>query len=54
MRVRAMVAAVVWGALLIGGTAMPVLARAEDDLFRRSAVNLRTGEICGGRAVWTA
>jgi len=28
--------------------------RAGDDLFRGRAVNLRTGEICGGRAVWTA
>jgi hypothetical protein len=28
--------------------------RAGNDLFRGRAVNLRTGEICGGRAVWTA
>jgi len=28
--------------------------RAGDDLFRARAVNLRTGEVCGGRAVWTA
>ena len=28
--------------------------RAGDDVFRGRAVNLRTGEICGGRAVWTA
>ncbi len=28
--------------------------RVGDDLFRGRAVNLRTGEICGGRAVWTA
>ena len=130
MRSRAMVAAVVLGAMLIGGTALPVLAkdgdvirrgacsgrsdwklklsedngrieveyevdqnragdvwrvhvrhdrdlvfaarrgtkapsgsftvrllqrnRVGDDLFRGRAVNLRTGEICGGKAVWTA
>ena len=28
--------------------------RAGDDLFRGRAVNLRTGETCGGRAVWSA
>jgi hypothetical protein len=28
--------------------------RLGDDVFRGRAVNLRTGEICGGRAVWTA
>jgi len=28
--------------------------RAGDDVFRGRAVNLRTGEACGGRAVWTA
>ena len=28
--------------------------RAGDDVFRGRAVNLRTGETCGGRAVWTA
>ena len=28
--------------------------RAGDDAFRGRAVNLRTGEVCGGRAVWTA
>jgi hypothetical protein len=28
--------------------------RAGDDVFRDRAVNLRTGEVCGGRAVWTA
>jgi hypothetical protein len=28
--------------------------RVGDDVFRGRAVNLRTGEICGGRAVWTA
>ena len=28
--------------------------RAGDDVFRARAVNLRTGEVCGGRAVWTA
>ena len=28
--------------------------RAGDDVFRSRAVNLRTGEVCGGRAVWTA
>ena len=28
--------------------------RSGDDVFRGRAVNLRTGEICGGRAVWTA
>jgi hypothetical protein len=28
--------------------------RAGDDMFRARAVNLRTGEVCGGRAVWTA
>jgi hypothetical protein len=28
--------------------------RAGDDVFRGRAVNLRTGEVCGGRAVWTA
>jgi hypothetical protein len=28
--------------------------RAGDDVFRGRAVNLRTGEICGGKAVWTA
>lgn len=130
MRLRAIVAAVVLGALLVGGTAMPVLARAGDvlrsgacsgpsnwklklsedngrieleyevdqnragdvwrvrirhdgdlvfaarrttkapsgsftvrllqrnragdDVFLGRAVNLRTGESCGGRAVWTA
>jgi hypothetical protein len=27
--------------------------RAGDDVFRGRAVNLRTGEVCGGRAVWT-
>jgi hypothetical protein len=27
--------------------------RAGDDVFRGRAVNLRTGEICGGEAVWT-
>ena len=130
MRLRAIVAALVLGTLLIGGTALPVLARdgdvirrgacsgnsdwklklseengrieveyevdqnrvgdvwrvrirhdgdlvfagrrttrgasgsfevrilqrnrAGDDVFRGRAVNLRTGETCGGRAVWTA
>jgi hypothetical protein len=28
--------------------------RAGDDVFTARAVNLRTGEVCGGRAVWTA
>ena len=28
--------------------------RNGDDVFRGRAVNLRTGEVCGGRAVWTA
>jgi hypothetical protein len=28
--------------------------RAGDDVFRGRAVNVRTGEVCGGRAVWTA
>jgi hypothetical protein len=28
--------------------------RSGDDVFRARAVNLRTGEVCGGRAVWTA
>lgn len=28
--------------------------RSGDDVFRSRAVNLRTGEVCGGRAVWTA
>jgi hypothetical protein len=28
--------------------------RAGDDVLRGRAVNLRTGETCGGRAVWTA
>lgn len=28
--------------------------RAGRDVFRGRAVNLRTGEVCGGRAVWTA
>jgi hypothetical protein len=28
--------------------------RAGDDVFRGRAVNHRTGEVCGGRAVWTA
>ncbi|HET6791452.1 MAG TPA: hypothetical protein VFI35_07690 [Actinomycetota bacterium] len=28
--------------------------RAGDDVFRGRAVNLRTGEACGGRTVWTA
>ena len=28
--------------------------RVGDDVFRGRAVNLRTGEICGGKAVWTA
>ena len=28
--------------------------RAGDDVFRGRAVNLRTGEVCGGSAVWTA
>jgi hypothetical protein len=28
--------------------------RIGDDVFRGRAVNLRTGEVCGGRAVWTA
>ncbi len=28
--------------------------RAGDDIFRGRAVNVRTGEVCGGRAVWTA
>ena len=28
--------------------------RTGDDVFRGRAVNLRTGEVCGGRAVWTA
>jgi hypothetical protein len=28
--------------------------RSGDDVFRGRAVNLRTGEVCGGRAVWTA
>ena len=130
MRFRAMVATAVLGTLLIGGTAMPVLARdgdvirrgscsgnsdwklklseedgrieveyevdqnvvgavwrvrirhdgdlvfagrrttrapsgsfevrilqrnrAGDDVFRGRAVNTRTGQTCGGRAVWTA
>jgi len=28
--------------------------RVGDDIFRGRAVNLRTGEVCGGRAVWAA
>jgi predicted ATPase len=28
--------------------------RSGDDVFTGRAVNLRTGEVCGGRAVWTA
>ena len=28
--------------------------RPGDDVFRARAVNTRTGELCGGRAVWTA
>jgi hypothetical protein len=28
--------------------------RAGDDLFRGRAVNLRTGEVCDGRATWAA
>ena len=28
--------------------------RAGDDIFQGRAVNLHTGETCGGRAVWTA
>jgi hypothetical protein len=28
--------------------------RAGDDVFTARAVNTRTGEVCGGRAVWTA
>jgi hypothetical protein len=28
--------------------------RAGDDVFRGRAINVRTGETCGGRAVWTA
>ena len=28
--------------------------RSGDDVFKGRAVNLRTGEVCGGRAVWTA
>ena len=28
--------------------------RPGDDVFRGRAVNLRTGQVCGGRAVWTA
>jgi hypothetical protein len=28
--------------------------RAGDDVFRGRAVNTRTGEVCPGRAVWTA
>ena len=28
--------------------------RVGDDVLRGRAVNLRTGELCGGRAVWTA
>ena len=28
--------------------------RAGDDVFRARAETLRTGEVCGGRAVWTA
>jgi hypothetical protein len=28
--------------------------RAGDDVFRGRAVNVTTGEVCGGRAVWTA
>jgi hypothetical protein len=28
--------------------------RNGDDVFKGRAVNLRTGEVCGGRAVWTA
>jgi hypothetical protein len=28
--------------------------RPGDDVFRGRAVNTRTGEVCGGRAVWTA
>ena len=28
--------------------------RSSDDVFKGHAVNLRTGEVCGGRAVWTA
>ncbi len=28
--------------------------RAGDDVFRGRAVNTRTGQTCGGRAVWTA
>jgi hypothetical protein len=28
--------------------------RAGDDVFRARAVNVRTGETCGGGAVWTA
>lgn len=43
MRFRAMVAAVVLGALLIGGTAMPVLAK-DGDVIRTGA--------CGGRSDW--
>jgi hypothetical protein len=27
--------------------------RAGDDVFRGRTVNLRTGEVCGGKAVWT-
>jgi hypothetical protein len=27
--------------------------RAGDDVFRARAANTRTGEVCGGRAVWT-
>jgi hypothetical protein len=28
--------------------------RSGDDVFKARAVNLRTGEVCGGRAVWAA
>ena len=28
--------------------------RAGDDVFRGRAVNLKTGEVCGGSAVWAA
>jgi hypothetical protein len=43
MRSRAMVAAVVVGAMLIGGTALPVLAK-DGDVIRRGA--------CSGRSDW--
>ncbi len=38
---------------LVRGRA-PAAQPGGDDVFTRRAVNLRTGEVCGGRAVWTA